>query len=324
MIEEKGKIMKTIFTFTPPEELKQDLVKSFPHVDFSFYPEIEQAEDELQHAEVLVTYGEDLSEKHIEAASQLKWIMVTSAGLEKMPFKAIKDKGILVTNVRGIHKIPMAEFTFGLMLQHAKQFPVIQKQQQERLWNQELPIYELSGQTIMIVGAGAIGGEIARLAKAFGMKTIGVNKSGEERDYFDEMLTMDALMTGLSVADYVINILPSTAETKHFYQKHHFENMKDTAVFINIGRGNAVKTELLIEVLQEEMIAHAILDVFEEEPLPSEHPFWKMENVTITPHVSSHSKRYLPRSFEILKHNLRTYTKKQEDFLNVIDVEKGY
>jgi len=316
--------MKTLFTFIPPEELKQDLIKSFPDEDFSFCPEIEQAEKEIQNAEVIVTYGEDLTEKHIEIANKLKWIMVTSAGLEKMPFNAIKNKGILVTNARGIHKIPMAEFTFGLMLQHAKQFPVFKKQQQEHLWNQALPIFELSGQTMLIVGAGAIGGEIARLGKVFGMQTIGVNKGGEDRQYFDEMLTLESFITGLSAADYVINILPSTSETKHIYHKHHFEKMKNTAVFINIGRGNAVKTEVLMEVLQEKMIAHAILDVLEEEPLPAEHPLWDLENVTITPHVSSHSKLYLPRAFEILKHNLRTYTKKQEDYLNVINIEKGY
>lgn len=316
--------MKTIFTFIPPEELRQDLQNSFPNEEFSFYPNIEQADEELSNAEVLVTYGEDLTETHIQLAKQLKWIMVTSAGLEKMPFQVIKDKGILVTNARGIHKTPMAEFTFGLMLQHAKQFPVLQKQQQEHIWKQGLPIFELSGKIMFIVGAGAIGSEIARLAKAFGMKTIGVNKSGEERDYFDEILTMESFVTGLPSADYVINILPSTAETKYFYQMSHFEKMKNTAVFINIGRGNAVKTEVLMKVLQEKIIAHAILDVFEEEPLPAGHPLWEMENVTITPHTSSHSKLYLPRSFEILKHNFRTYTKKQEDFLNVIDAEKGY
>lgn len=137
--------MKTLFTFIPPEELKQDLIKSFPDEDFSFSPEIEQAEKEIQNAEVIVTYGEDLTEKHIGIANKLKWIMVTSAGLEKIPFNAIKNKGILVTNARGIHKIPMAEFTFGLMLQHAKQFPVFKKQQQEHLWNQALPIFEQSG-----------------------------------------------------------------------------------------------------------------------------------------------------------------------------------
>ncbi|MBB2479492.1 D-2-hydroxyacid dehydrogenase [Bacillus sp. APMAM] len=316
--------MKTIFTFTPPAELIQDLTDSFPSEDFSFYPDIQHAEKELSNAEVLVTYGEDLTETHIQLADQLKWIMVTSAGLEKMPLQAIKEKGILVTNARGIHKIPMAEFTLGLMLQYAKQFRVMQKQQKEHVWKKGLPIFELSGQTILIVGAGAIGSEIARLAKAFGMKTIGVNSSGEKRDYFDEMQTLDSMYEELGASDFIVNILPSTSETKHFYQKHHFKSMKNTAVFINIGRGDAVKTEVLMEVLQEKMISHAILDVLEEEPLPEEHPIWSMDNVTITPHISSNTNLYLPRAFEILKHNYRTYTNKQEDFLNVIDVEKGY
>ncbi|MBS4175178.1 D-2-hydroxyacid dehydrogenase [Bacillus sp. FJAT-49736] len=316
--------MKTIFTFVPPEDLKYDLMESFPNVPFSFYSDIHNAEEELQNAEVIVTYGEDLTERHIEMAEQLKWIMVTSAGLEKMPLQAIKDRGILITNARGIHKIPMAEFTIGLMLQYAKQFPIMQEQQKEHLWKKGLPIIELSGQTVLIVGAGSIGSEIARLASAFGMKTIGVNKSGSKTNHFDEMLTLSSIEEGLINADFIINILPSTSATKHFYQKRHFERMKKSAVFINIGRGDAVKTELLMQVMQEELIEHAFLDVFEEEPLPSTHPFWHMNNVTITPHISSNTNLYLPRSFEILKHNLRTYINKQENFINVIDIEKGY
>jgi phosphoglycerate dehydrogenase-like enzyme len=317
--------MITIFTFNPPDHLKNDLITCFPDVHFSFYPDIYHAEQSIPNAEVIVTYGEDLTDVHIQICKQLKWIMVTSAGLERMPLQAIKDKKILVTNARGIHKIPMAEFTIGFILQHAKQFSFMKKQQNDQIWSKSLlSTEEIAHQTIMIVGAGSIGSEIARLAKAFGMKVIGVNKSGKTLEYFDEMYLLNSMERGLETADFVVNILPSTPETKSFYQKQHFEMMKKSAAFINIGRGDVVEEKVLLTVLNENLINHAFLDVFEQEPLPKGHPFWSMENVTITPHISSNTNNYLPRSFEILKHNFYTYTNKQTNFLNVINLERGY
>ena len=150
--------------------LKTDLVGSFPDVQFCFYENVTLAEQEMKSAEVIVTYGEDLVDEHIYQAEKLKWIMVTSAGLERMPLKAIKEKNILVTNARGIHKIPMAEFTLGIILSHAKGFQRLWDNQKEAVWDKQTPLTEIHEQSLLIVGAGAIGQEIARLAKPFGMK----------------------------------------------------------------------------------------------------------------------------------------------------------
>ncbi|WP_226677739.1 D-2-hydroxyacid dehydrogenase [Mesobacillus jeotgali] len=314
--------MKIYSSILPAEVLREDVKKEFPQVSFEFHKGIK--EELFLDAEIFITYGEDLTEELIYKTDKLRWIMVMSAGLDRMPFEACKKRGIFVTNVRGIHKIPMAEFTIGMMLQHVKQMRSLWTNEQAESWERKLPMGELYGKTLLILGIGAIGGEVARLAKAFNMKTIGVNRSGREAEWADVIFTMDNYREALPEADFIVSVMPSTNETKHFLDASDFELMKDSAVFINIGRGDLVKDEVLLAALQEKKIAHAYLDVFYEEPLKASHPFWMMENVTVTPHISSLTKNYLPRSFEIFKHNLHTYIKNDSDYLNVIDMDRGY
>ncbi|MGE8207576.1 D-2-hydroxyacid dehydrogenase [Heyndrickxia sp. NPDC080065] len=316
--------MKIVFTFEPPFEMKADLNSSYPDIQFHYFQNAELAKEDMKNTEVIVTYGEDLDDEHIYQAEKLKWIMVTSAGLERMPFKAIKEKNILVTNARGIHKIPMAEFTIGLILDYAKSFQRLWKNNRSKVWDKSTPLNELHNKTMMIVGAGAIGQEIARLAKAFGMNVIGVNTSGGSLENFDKMVTLENISAVLDKADFIVSILPSTKKTIHYFKRSHFEQMKETAVFINIGRGDVVEEEILMDALKNKEIAHAYLDVFQVEPLPENHPFWSMENVSITPHISSTTKNYLPRALDIFRINLHTYTNNKERFINVIDLERGY
>ena len=131
-------------------------------------------------------------------------------------------------------------------------------------------------------------------------------------------------MDALPKADFIVSILPSTPKTRNVLTEDHFVAMKNSAVFINIGRGDLVNEDVLLQALNHNEIAHAFLDVFEKEPLVKDHPFWKMNNVTVTPHLSSVTKNYLPRSFEIFKYNLKTYLNHTGEYMNVIDLKKGY
>nr|WP_175989655.1 D-2-hydroxyacid dehydrogenase [Bacillus sp. Marseille-Q1617] len=316
--------MKVVVTFQPNEEFVTDLQEHFPQVEFMCFKKIAEAEQALPLAEIIVTMGEDLTDTHIELSQRLKWIMVTSAGLEKMPFEAIKKKGILVTNARGIHKIPMAEFTLGLMLQHAKQLRSVLKQEEEGIWSRRLPTSELNGSSLLVIGAGAIGSEIARLGKAFNMNTAGVNSTGIKVEHFDQMFTLNNFVEFLPHTDYIVAVLPSTEKTKYILQTEHFDEMKNSAVFINIGRGDLVKESILLEAARTKRVGHIFLDVFEQEPLPADHAFWEEEGITVTPHLSSITKMYMPRAFDIFKKNLKAYSKKSEELINVIDSERGY
>ncbi|WP_043930946.1 D-2-hydroxyacid dehydrogenase [Bacillus sp. EB01] len=316
--------MKILFTFIPPEKLRDQLKVNFPKISFHYAKGPDAAGKELIEAEVIVTYGEDLNEDYIHMAQNLKWIMIMSAGMERMPFEACEKKGIVVTNARGIHKIPMAEFTLGTMLQHIKKFPEILRNEQLEDWNRKVKVGELADKHVLILGIGAIGGEIARLSKAFRMKVTGINRSGRPHEDADVTDTFSNLDKYISRADFIVSVLPSTGETRYLLTERHFRMMKPSAAFINIGRGDLVEEGTILKVMQENVIAHAYLDVFEKEPLPKGHPFWQMENITVTPHLSSITQHYLPRSFEIFEHNLFVYCNNENNYINLINLKRGY
>jgi phosphoglycerate dehydrogenase-like enzyme len=307
------------------ENIKDDLKKRFSDLEFSFYNNMKEAEGELAEAEILITYGEDLTDKLIEKARSLKWIMVISAGLDKMPFKALKEKKILVTNARGIHKTPMAEYTISMILQVSRRANQLMENQKLHKWDRKIPMTEISGRTIGILGTGAIGCEIARLAKAFNMRTIGFNRSGHRADHCDLIVDRDRLNTLYEESDFIVNVLPSTPLTFGFIGTEAFSIMKRDAVLINIGRGTTIIEKELIRALAEKRIGHAVLDVFENEPLSENSPLWDMENVTVTPHLSGISLQYQERAIEIFCDNLNLYLdQKQEAMINIIPYDRGY
>ncbi len=317
--------VKIVSSILPPAELQELVRQLFPDDEFIFNKGLKgEIYNEFIDAEIFITYGEDLTAEDIEKAKHLKWISVMSAGVEKLPFEAIQARDIVVTNARGVHQIPMAEYTLGLMLRHAKRFDRFLDEQKESNWNRGIRTEELHGATVLILGAGAIGGEIAKRCQLFGMHTIGVKTTGRAAENFNEMYSIESWEEPLRQADYIVSVLPSLESTTHMLQKKHFELMKESAVFINIGRGDLVETDVLIKALQEQDIAHAYLDVLEQEPLPEDHPLWTMENVTITPHISGKSKRYLPRAFDIFSHNLHIYKGVPGEMKNVIQLDRRY
>ncbi|MBR7554472.1 D-2-hydroxyacid dehydrogenase [Allobacillus sp. GCM10007491] len=316
--------MKVLTTFKTKAVIKEDMEKTFPKVNFSWKESIEKAEPELHEAEVLITYGVDLTEEHIEKANKLKWIMVVSAGVDDMPLEKIAEKGISVTNARGISAGPMGEYAIAMLLQVERKAKELYEKEKAHEWSRAVKMVEISGKTMLIAGTGAIGQEVARLAKAFHMKTIGISKSGRSKEHFDETYTIEELNTQLGRADYVINVLPATTETEKVFGTEQFDAMHNEAIFLNMGRGTTVDEKELIDALKQEKIQHAILDVMEEEPLNEHSPLWSLENTTITPHLSGISRHYQPRGFEIFKKNLDAYLKNEKFPLNQIDARKGY
>lgn len=305
-------------------DLRERLEEAYPSVTFQFTDSIGEAASFLPEADVLLTYGEDLTEDLIEEAAQLKWVMVLSAGLDKMPFKKIEEKGILVTNSKGIHKVPMAEYAIAMLLQVARNTRLLLENEKAHEWDRNVKPVEITGKTMLIAGTGAIGQEVARLAQAFRMYTIGISNSGKPKEHFDNVYTKDELHAHLPEADFVVSVLPSTQGTKNFFKRKDFEIMKEDAVFLNMGRGDVVDGDTLLHVMEERLIHHAVLDVFETEPLPAAHPFWEMGNVTITPHSSGMSTHYQPRAMSIFEENLHTFLAGGKVSVNQIDPRKGY
>lgn len=306
------------------DDIEQQLKRDFEQITFKFTDNIDQASEYLSEADVLLTYGSDIKEKDIEQAEQLKWIMVMSAGIDKMPNELIQQRNILMTNVRGIHKTPMAEYALSMLLSHYKNHLAFADQQRNKVWDKAIETREIADRTLTIVGAGAIGEEVARLGQAFQMKTIAVTKSGGTRPYFDHVYQNSSLKNALEDADFVVSVLPSTKETEGYYQDDHFKWMKKSAIFLNMGRGNVVAEETLLKALNDDQIEHAILDVTPIEPLPKDSPLWSHEKVTLTPHISGKSEQYVPRAIEIFRENLVSFIKEESVSVNKINFDRGY
>lgn len=314
--------MDVLFTFNITENQREELVEQFPTCRFHF--KRTASCEEASYADIIVTYGGNINKALLEKVERLKWIMTAAAGIEKMDLEEVRKRNILVTNVRGIHKTPMAESVLAHILALKRSIREIYEVQQNKSWKRSMNSTELKGSTALILGPGAIGTEIGRLLQAFGVYTIGCNRSGATTDYMNKNIQFEHLMDELPFADFVISVLPSTVETQGLLTAHHFEVMKESAVFLNFGRGDLLDEEMLIRVLKEKKIQHAVLDVFQIEPLPEDSALWSLENCTISPHVSSQSGKYLDRALKIFKSNLMKYINGDFHLENLVDVSRGY
>lgn len=258
-------------------------------------------------------------------APRLKWMQATSAGIDRHRDTEIWRTKVIITGVSGIHATPIGEFVLGLMLMFAKDIPQSFQMKQKRQWQRYLP-RTLNGKTVGIVGLGHIGREVARLAKAFGMKVIATRRSAKaegKAKNVDLLLPRDRTKELLNASDYVILTLPLTPETHNIIGAEEFKAMKSSAYIINIGRGSLIDEEALIRALDEKCIAGAGLDVTAIEPLPAESRLWDFENVILTPHIAGGMEDYMLRAVELFCENLKRYLDGKK-LLNVIDRKKGY
>jgi phosphoglycerate dehydrogenase-like enzyme len=313
-----------LFSANVSEKHRVRLKNDFPNQKFVFCESKKEIMDQINDAEVFVTYGNDVTEELIEKAPNLKWVACLSAGIDQFPLQKLAEREILVTNARGIHKTQMAEYAIAMFLQVYRNSKTIIDNERKATWDKGVRVQEMAEKTMLILGTGAIGGETARLAKAFRMKTIGVSRSGRDTENFDEVYPTSKLKEILPKADLIVSVLPSTEETRGLLTYDYFKIMKDSAVFLNMGRGDVLIEGDLLKAIQEKAFRHAILDVFIEEPLPKDHPFWKEENITVTPHISGLSPAYVRRALEIFKTNLSVFEKGEGTYKNTVDLHRGY
>ncbi|WP_166251442.1 D-2-hydroxyacid dehydrogenase [Marinobacter salicampi] len=219
-------------------------------------------------------------------ADKLEWIHATSAGVDALMFPELIEGPVRVTNARGIFDRTIAEYVLCTILMFAKDFPRSIRLQLDRTW-QHRDTERAEGQQVLIVGAGSIGRQIARMVRAIGLIPHGIARRERLDDPdFASVHGNDQLFEQLELADYVVIAAPLTPQTEGLFDVRAFEAMKPSARLINIGRGPIVKTDDLVEALKSGVIAGAGLDVFEEEPLPADHPLWAMDNVIMTAHMA--------------------------------------
>lgn len=268
----------------------------------------------MPEAEIVITVGGGnfalpMDEDLVKAAKNLKWVFSISAGVEKLPIIELKRKGVIINNTSGVHGGAIAEYVLGGLLMLSHHFNRYYKDQLQGVWGKIHSGENLEGKTMCIIGAGNIGREIGKKAKAFDMKVIGLKRTIEDLINFDQVLTMDKLDDTLKISDYVVLVTPLTEETYHLMNQDKFKLMKNSSVFVNVSRGDTVEESALIEALQNKQIAGAVLDVFHEEPLAVNSPLWELENVIITPHASGISKNTTHRIINMFRDSYNCYKK---------------
>ena len=273
---------------------------------------------------ILGTCNADL----VNATDTLVWVQVFSAGVDRcMDVEALGNGDVLLTNMQKMSSPAIGEHAVAMMLSLARGLPRFAKAMPDGAWRRDLAqepgMVTVSGKTVLVLGLGGIGSEVAKRASALGMRVTATrNSSREGPPYVDYVGLSDEMAELAAKADFVVNALPLTAATKGLLDQAFFAQLKPGSYFVNVGRGGTVDTAALFDALEAGRLAGAGLDVTDPEPLPAEHPLWQMPNVIITPHISSTgSDRDLHRT--LLRENLRRYVA-GEALLNVVDPELGY
>ena len=254
---------------------------------------------------------------------KLRWVQALTAGVEGWLALPDLPAGVTLTCARGTHRESMPENILGALFHLAKPYAVIAEDQKRRRWTRRVP-EPLNGKTLGVLGLGAIGQEVARLAGALGMRVVGTRRGGAPLPgSAAEVLPPERTAEVLARSDFVLLLLPATPETEGFMDARRLGQMKPGAWLLNFGRGQLVADEDLVRAVRDRVIAGAVLDVFRREPLPEDHPFWTTENIVVLPHIGG----LHPRRDEIVA---RLFADNLAHFLNgrplkeVVDRAAGY
>lgn len=266
----------------------------------------------------------------IEAGESLHWVQSYSAGVDRcVDTPALAERNMILTNAQRLYGPAIAEHVMGMMFMLARGLDVYHLRQADGRWERGLEDYadstwELADRTLLVVGLGGIGTEIARRASALGMDVIATRASSREGPPFVSYVGLaDELHTLAGRADIIVNATPLVPATEDLFDAEFFAAAKPGSYFINIGRGRSVVTEDLLAALESGRIAGAGLDVTDPEPLPEGHPLWRMPRVVITPHISARTEGSSERRWLLVRENLRRYVA-GEPLLSVVDIDKGY
>ena len=258
----------------------------------------------------------------VRLAPRLEWVHAVGAGVDAWVAARVPSDRVFVTNSSGLGARSIAEFVLGRLLQIWKSFRALDEAQREHAWR-PTPGRTFGGTTLGIVGLGAIGEEVAVRARAFGVRVLGSRRSfrpGMTSDVVDELYGMDDLHTLLGQCDSVVVAAPHTPETENLINRAAIAAMRPGAVLVNVARGPLVEEAAVVEAMNEGRLGAAVLDVFREEPLPAESPFWDLPNTYVSPHGAVAPDRYLEDLFDLFRENVRRYVV-GEPLRNVVDMD---
>jgi D-2-hydroxyacid dehydrogenase (NADP+) len=257
-------------------------------------------------AEVLIGHHFQFDDEMLQRAKRLRWIQCLTTGTDAiLKLKSLKPE-VMVTSTRGMHGPQMSELVFLQMLALLRNFPRMLRNQAAHRWDR-WPQPLLADKTAVIVGVGAIAEMLAPRCKAFGMTVLGISNSTRVPAGFDQVLTRSDLKRGAAAADFLVLIVPHSAQTDNLIDASVIGSMKPAAYLINVARGGVLDEDALLTALRQNRLAGAALDVFRERNLPPDHPLWNEDRVIITPNIGGMSNIYLDQAYPLVRDNIRQF-----------------
>ncbi len=293
------------------EIYRDRLREEFPELDFALAHSAAEAPDDLTGIDALICFGIAVEDSILRRATKLQWIQSLATGVDHFLRCPSLKPSVLITSGRGIHGMPMREEVVYLMMALSRDAARQVEDKKAHRWERRL-WSTLNGKTAVIVGIGVIGIAIGELLKALGMTVIGVTRTPRAVAGFDDMMPTERLTDAARRADYLINVLPASAENIGLFDAKVFAAMKPAAYYINGGRGQTDDEAALIAALRERRIAGAGLDVFRKTPLPADSPFWDLPNVFITPNVGGYIVEYEELIMPLVVDNMRLFLAGQQ------------
>ncbi len=327
--------MKVLIVHYHPFELWQApawllgrLREAFPQIHWVHLPNYDRVPEEILDTDVMI--GWSIKPQQFREAQKLKWIHSPAAGIHQLMFPELINSRVVVTNSREVHGMVVAEHAIAMVLALAKRIPQSVRYQfrkewaQEKLWHEYPRPREVAGATVVVVGMGGIGREFTTRAKALGMRVVAVRENpAHGTSGADAVVGAGQLDEVLPQADYVLLCTPVTPATMGMMNQSRLSKMKSDAYLLNVGRGPLIDDAALVEALQARRIGGAALDVFVEEPLPVESPYWSLDNVLITPHTAAVTDKLWDRHYDLIVENMRRFLEGRP-LLYEVDKTKGY
>jgi D-2-hydroxyacid dehydrogenase (NADP+) len=309
---------KVLIVDVHAEMYRDRLREKFPVLQFTLFHNGREVTGDLSDIDVMIMFGIEIQDFMLGGAPRLQWIQSLATGVDHFLRCPSLKPNVLITSGRGIHGAPMREQVLYMMMAVSREAVRQVGDQKAHFWERRL-WSTLHGKTAVIAGTGIVGSAIGELLKALEMHVIGVTRTPRQTAGFDEMMPTERLADAAGRADYLINMLPASADNLAIFDAKVFAAMKPAAYYISAGRGQTVDETAMLAVLRERRIAGAALEVFQTEPLPPDSPFWDLPNVFITPHVGGYVVEYEDFVMPLVIDNMRLFLAgRQSAMLNIV------
>ncbi len=317
-------------TMLPEAERKrchQFVAGEFPQLKVDLAEKLSEIDSAIGEAEILITFGAHLgldAENILGRGKKLKWVMALGTGVDHITDVPALRSEAMVTNMHGMHGVPMTESAILSMLALAREMPRMLHNQDKCYW-ERYGARLLYGKTVGIFGIGAIAEVLGPVCKAFGMKVVGISSAQRPVPGFDKIYPRNQLAEAVRGIDHFVILTPLTPETRNIVDAKVLAAMKPSAFLINLARGGIVDEDALVAALRSKQIAGAAIDVFVQEPLPADHPFWGMDNLILSPHIGAFNADYMSQVLPYVKENLTRYLAGEIDqMVNVVRKGTGH